>query len=431
MAAFLHPGQSTWKVSRDEEGHREYNVDFLVETLSTEGPAVALTCPGLPVPGSQWIIDGDTDLWATCKLQGGAEPVVSDEPNNHWKVSCVFSTKPWTKKCQDQQFDDPLLQATKVSGTSTKYTEEATVDRFGLPIVNSAWEQIRGPQVEFDANRDGIKIEMNVASFSTINLARGMRDSVNAGVLWGLPSRTIKLSGVNWEKKYYGLCYVYYTLILDFDINPKTFDRRILDEGSKVLNGHWDLVNGAWHVDNIGGLLIPHKPGLFFNQAGGVLASGTYSYRVNAVNQTGFTLASAPATITTPFPGKVTVSWALVPGAQSYDVWGRTPAAEKFMKNVPIGTFDDDGSITPAGLMPVADTSGTAIANHLNPQHFIHFKDRNGENCKVILDGAGLPADVGVTTSATGTGTIRGPGNILVQKYPESNFLLLGIPTTF
>lgn len=431
MAAFLHPGQIVWKVNRDEEGHREYNIEFLVETLTTEGPAVALTCPGLPVPGSQWIVDSDTDLWATCKLVGSAEPIIDNEPNQHWKVSCTFSTKPSQKKCQDQQFDDPLTQPPKVSGSSTKYSEEATVDRFNLPIVNSAWEQIRGPQVEFDANRDGVKIEMNVSSFATINLARSMRDSVNSTILWGQNKRTIKLSQVNWEKKFYGLCYVYYTLILDFDINPKTFDRLILDEGSKVLNGHWDLGNGAWHIDNIGGLLIPQKPTLFFNQLGGTVPAGSYSYRVNAINSTGFTLASAPANITTAFAGKITITWPLVPGATSYDVWGRTPSGELFMKNVTVGTFDDDGSITPAGLLPTHDTSGTAFANHLNPQHFIHFKDRNGENCKVILNGAGLPADVGVTTSATGTGTLTGPGSILVQKYPESNFLLLGIPTTF
>lgn len=56
-----------------------------------------------------------------------------------------------------------------------------------------------------------------------------------------------------------------------------------------------------------------------------------------------------------------------------------------------------------------------------DPRDFEVYKDRNGENSRVILNGAGEPWD--------GTGT-DGPGNILVQLYHEANFLLLGLPAS-
>lgn len=64
-----------------------------------------------------------------------------------------------------------------------------------------------------------------------------------------------------------------------------------------------------------------------------------------------------------------------------------------------------------------------------NPKHFDRFKDRNNENTRVILDGHGLPADVDI---GTGTGSLRrSAGSVRVEKYEESNMLLLNIPTSF
>ncbi len=60
-----------------------------------------------------------------------------------------------------------------------------------------------------------------------------------------------------------------------------------------------------------------------------------------------------------------------------------------------------------------------------DPTHFDRYKDRNGENLRVLLNGAGLPATSG---TSTGTGTGELVAKIQVQKYGESNFLLLGIP---
>lgn len=70
-----------------------------------------------------------------------------------------------------------------------------------------------------------------------------------------------------------------------------------------------------------------------------------------------------------------------------------------------------------------------------NPLHFVRYKDRNGENARVMLDGNGLPADTDVATNVSGSGTTTndsGPAaTIGIEYYPESNFLTLGIPTSF
>jgi hypothetical protein len=59
----------------------------------------------------------------------------------------------------------------------------------------------------------------------------------------------------------------------------------------------------------------------------------------------------------------------------------------------------------------------------------------NGNVCRVILNGYGLPATVTVipgTATSTAPGPIAEqtyPGNIRVERYGESDMLLLGVPT--
>jgi hypothetical protein len=80
-----------------------------------------------------------------------------------------------------------------------------------------------------------------------------MANTVNDAILWGLPPRCILLSQVSWERKFYGICFYYYTLHLTFDINYDGFDRDLVDEGTKVLNGQWDPVTGNWVLIPING----------------------------------------------------------------------------------------------------------------------------------------------------------------------------------
>ena len=238
MAFILVSGARTWGGSRDSDGYTTYKVKWLVRGETTDGPAAALLTPGLPVYGTPWAIDNDVDLWAWCRWDATMTPYYGGqegEPGKYFLIEQTFSSKPPDdKKCKDNQPTDPLLEPQKISGSFVKYTEEATYDRFGDPIENSSFEQIRGPQNEWDKNRPQVRIEQNVPSLQIALLAQ-MQDTLNDATLWGLPKRCIKLSDVSWERKFYGSCYVYYTRNLTFDIRYETFDRDLLDEGTKVL----------------------------------------------------------------------------------------------------------------------------------------------------------------------------------------------------
>ena len=438
MATAIIPGQRDWSMTRDEKGHREYKIKFLVKGDTDDGPNAALNTPGLPTIGSSWSFDNDRDPWAFCRPEISITPLVTNEPNRHFEVEFTFSTRP-IDFCQDDFIDNPLLRPYKISGSFNKYTEEVAYDRNNRPIQTSGFELLRGPQVEFDKNRPSVKIEQNLADPQLALLAR-MMDTLNDRPLWGLPARTIKLSGAPWERKFWGACNIYYTRTLEFDIRDgsdlnNTFDRTVLDEGSMILNGHWSRESGHWILDNIPpNLRVP--TGLSGEAVGGgTLAAGTYSYLVTAVNALGETTVSTVLYIIVDGTNSaVLLSWNPVPGANSYKIYGAGDPALgldtfSLLVQTVLPGYLDDGSETVDGVThpPTINTTGLP-PDYLNPTHFIRYRDRLGELTKVVLDGFGKPANIPVGEdpgSVTNT-----PGSIRIEAYAESNFLLLGIPAT-
>lgn len=99
-----------------------------------------------------------------------------------------------------------------------------------------------------------------------------------------------------------------------------------------------------------------------FTQGAGSLVDGTYYYRVSAINDCGETLASAETSlVVTGGPGGVNVNWGAVAGATGYRIYGRATGAELFLKEVgAVTTWLDDGSLTPAGSLPAANTTDTS-----------------------------------------------------------------------
>jgi len=336
MTITVLSGQRTWSLQRDDEGHRTYTIKHLVKSEITDGPANVIQAAGLPQIGDQWNFDGDLDVWAFCRPSArvSIHQEKEGDPNRWWVVEQTFSTKP-LKRCQDETIEDPLLEPQRVSGSFIRQTEEAQRDRFGDLIVNTAFELFRGPNVEFDVSRPTVSIEQNVADLELPLLAE-MANTVNDTTLWGLPPRTIKISSIAWERVLYGVCNFYFKRKFEFDINYDTFDRELLNEGTKALHGEWakdaaDLANAC-------------------------RGAGTAN--------------SQPA-------GS---DWKLI------CIDGEAP-----------------------------DPS--------NPQHFSRYKDRNGENTRCLLDENGEPLPLSAGTQ------LIDPLYITVEKYIETDFTLLGLPT--
>jgi hypothetical protein len=390
-------GRITSSGARDSEGHRDYKVKFLVRGEIGDGPAQVFLTPGLPTLGAPYAIDNDLDLWAWCRPNATIQEhqPKEGEPSRFWTIECLFSTKPPDsdkQRCQDQQIEDPLLEPQKISGSSVRYTEEATVDRFGKAILTSSHEQIRGPQVEFDANRDTITIEQNVAVLD-LPLLASLRDCVNDSVLWGFSRRCVKFSSYTWERKFHGLCYLYYTRRLIFETNSDTFDRDILDEGSKVLNGHWDSSTGNWTLDNIGGQAPnPSNPTHFIRakDRNGENMRVVLNGRGQPID---VNTRGAITSVTESNPAQIYCHSAhgLVTGDQ-----------------VSITGVDEPSIVNDVWTVTVINSTVFSL----------NGSDTVGEP---LYTSGGIWTKIGANTE----------GSIHVEKYSEGNLLLLGIPITF
>ncbi len=109
------------------------------------------------------------------------------------------------------------------------------------------------------------------------------------------------------------------------------------------------------------------------NTVDGSLPPGRYYYRVTALNAFGETLGSversgvAPAGTST---NVIEVEWGHVPGATSYNVYGRDRRGERYMVGVSEvdaavdgHKFQDDGSIVPGAFLPTTNTTSSGATN--------------------------------------------------------------------
>jgi len=318
MVATVSDGAKWFTGSRDKEGHRYYTVLHHVKTAAGDGPAIVMDAAGLPLIGSSYLVDNDSDSWAFCSPERKVTPTrpqkIGEAPT-HWTVESKFTTKP-SNRCQDTTIEDPLQEPDRLGGSFVKYTREVTKTRSGTPVTTFSHEPFTGPQVEFDHNRPTVYIEQNVADLE-LDVFSQMIDTLNDATLWGLSSRKIKLSNVSWSRVLFGVCSFYYVRSLEFDVAYDGFDRELLQQGTKALHGFINPSSGQW---------------------------------------------------------------------QTYAVFG---------------------------------ANGTAEPDSANPMHFSRYKDANGENSTCLLSADGTPL-------GTGSEALY----FDLEYYGESNFLLLGIPTT-
>ena len=228
-------GVISWNRSRDEEGQRTYDIEFLVQTtLASDGPATVSAAWGLPKIGSYWYYGNDADRWAYCTPEQSVKPQTSDQAKgNVWVVSHKFSTKP-LQRCQDTSIDNPLNEPPKLSGSFVELYQENRYDRNGTLVTNSSHELIVGPSTETSKSRPTVNVSLNVAS-SPVSLVDSMIDHLNDSPLWGLPARHVKFSQVSWSQSLYGTCNFYYTLNMGFEINRTGWDVLHVDKGTRAL----------------------------------------------------------------------------------------------------------------------------------------------------------------------------------------------------
>lgn len=259
MAASV-TGPRTWSGGRDKDGDYTYKVTHLVEAGVNDGPRTVLAAEGLPQPGDAWDFgeEGGPDLVVECGLEANATPLSQKdgEPFKQWLVEQTFSSK----------IDNPLRRPAEISGNYHKEKEEITEDRFGNPVVNSAWEPIRGPKAEFDTQRDSIKVKQWLADPQE-QLVEDMMNTVNDLPLWGKPARTVKLSSRSFERHMIGSVEAnlvnFYVRTLEFEYRKDGWDRDVLDEGTKVLFGEWNALTGEWVRKPVGGgVLNPDASGV-------------------------------------------------------------------------------------------------------------------------------------------------------------------------
>lgn len=426
--ATVFRGLRSWKMSRDEEGQRTYDATFLVESDDpADGPSVVSVTPNLPRAGDFWGFGNDNDQFAYAQLTADYAPLGATEGGNkQWLVTIPFTTKNQSKRCKDEQIEDPLQIADRVSGNFVKYQEEATSDRFGQPIVNSAHEQVRGPQIEFDANRASIKIEQNVPDLQ-LPLIVSLIDHLNGDVLWGLPRRCVKFSNFSFEVKYQGQCYKYYTRTLEFDCFPETFDKDLLDEGTKALNGEWDkTAPNRWKLINVGGQppnrMNPAHYTRYKDRKGEnakVLLDGSGTPYDPTVDITTGCAQCSEADGSTPIRWSAyaydssvqeTIQYTLT--YQTGCTWVDPNGAQHTLEYSPLGNqwLLTDESVTPNRFYTLPGVQW----NCLGPNTMTRSPSSTGGPDSVIVY---AQAD-------------SQPGSIHVEKYQEGNLLLLGIPTT-
>lgn len=473
-------GLCHWSLTRDANGHRDYKAIFKVLCARGDGPLSALLASGLPRVGDPWSFGNEFDLWVWCRPDARVQQLgPEDEQGTVWTVEFTFANTPSAElgggfgglgggggsgggfnpqRCSEANFEDPLLEPPRVSGSFTKYTAEATHDRFGRPVLSSSLEQLRGPTVEFDRNRPTVRIEQNVlTAFQAITLPATYMDRVNSTTLWGLPPRCVKLSSASWERRYYGTCYGYYNRVLEFDIDFQTWDRYALDEGTKVLHGRWGS-DGTWELLTIGGVapdrFNPNHFDRFQDRQGNyssVVLNG-YGVPAGAVATVGrdlVTTACAPGA-SVPRTLNVAITFAAAPQAGStqteyglvlsydegHDAWeGELPGlvlvGDALRFSLKCGGNDCSGFALYYGY----GASGTLASQEFDG--ILSVSDPTGTSLDCDADPLELTFDGSLSTLGTARVRVLAPGAngetlngaIKVEYYLESNLLLLGIPT--
>lgn len=126
--------------------------------------------------------------------------------------------------------------------------------------------------------------------------------------------------------------------------------------------GRGQLLHGE--IDTRAKLAVPGAPTVTPSSSGGVLAAGTYSYRLAAISPQGETTVGTAATgTTTGSTGSNALTWSAVAGATGYAIYGRTASStggavnERLLARTTQLAWTDDGTSAPTTAPPARNTA--------------------------------------------------------------------------
>lgn len=239
----INKGLLDWSLNREDDGSRTYEVTWLVKTSGPEvGPNEVSFAAGLPAIGTPWSINGDSDPWAFCMPYAQVKRHKSKEGEKSvwWTVTQKFASpskrgnKEGEKYCKDQQFEDPLSEPPKISGSFNSFEEETRKAYKVTYESGSAWPNHDDPDTPCSIIADvpavvplfgitrtrsthDISISFNKPTLD-LDLVGYLLNCLNDATLWGMPPGHVRFNSFSWEELYYGVCSKYYRQTLEFSI---------------------------------------------------------------------------------------------------------------------------------------------------------------------------------------------------------------------
>lgn len=257
-------------LSVDDDGHRTYDVIYHLYASSVSENAQAVYAYALTTvpPYTPYTLGVDADARAYARRPKSVKRIAWEKSRLKWEVIIPFSTKPM-KRCADTDFENPLDEPPKLSGSFLRNLITADHDRFLSPLSNSADE----PEfTEVDDSRDTLVVEFNTDQVY-LALRAQMRDKVNDAAIWGLGRRQVKLSQWSWDVLYFGSCFPYARNRLEFEININQWDFVRIDQGYRIKDGV-DAAGNQKYRKLMDGRDQPLQKPRLLDGAGNLLAAG-------------------------------------------------------------------------------------------------------------------------------------------------------------
>lgn len=225
----------TTRVQGQESAHRTYSSTFRLFTNDVnDGASTVMIYSGLPKLGDPYLWGNSFDYGARMN----ALPVVRLEREDQsarkvWIATCTYTTM--GRSQEEQPPDDPLSHPWKVSGDADEWTEEAQEDIYGTPLMNSAFQQLRGKQVERFRSRRKLTLSRNfpIVNQLWIDHYEGSinRSSVQIlGMVYG--PRHLYMRRITFTREWYAYGTPYFPHTFQIDVNKDGFNRKIVDKGT-------------------------------------------------------------------------------------------------------------------------------------------------------------------------------------------------------